>query len=221
MYGAGTAATLALALWASLLLWIAIPWTVLDWSPTLVRSGSMEPVVSTGDVVLLQTVATPDIGPNTVVAFRSGTGRTLHRVVDRTSDGRFVTQGDANPVPDSEPVRPADVEGAAVLVIPWIGQPAVWLADGHWPALALAAAALVLAVAVAPRAFDPRYDPWHGVQRTNPAELLLGPRDRWDASALAPRHLVTTDQLAQVFVDLDVQSRTVDERITQLTRGAT
>jgi len=68
----------------------------------VVRSGSMEPEFSAGDLVFLRPVRQVEVGD--VVAFRTPRGidgsvsRLLHRVVavDDTGD-RFTTKGDANP----------------------------------------------------------------------------------------------------------------------------
>lgn len=187
---------LAISMVASLALWIALPWALLGWTPTLVTSGSMAPLVSPGDVVMIRPVSSADLGPDTVVLYdRSESGRILHRIVAALPDGTFRTRGDANADVDSAPVAVADVRGAAVLAVPWIGQPSLWLHDGR--ALPLAAAGIVLLVllALAPRAFDPAFDPWVAAQRVNPAELLLDragahPGDRRaDSSRLLPENL--------------------------------
>ena len=71
----------------------------------VVRSGSMEPEFSAGDLVFLRPVRQVEVGD--VIAFKTPRGidgsvsRLLHRVVaiDDTGD-RFTTKGEANPEPD-------------------------------------------------------------------------------------------------------------------------
>jgi signal peptidase I len=166
---------LAVSLVTSLAVWIALPWIFLGWSPTLVTSGSMAPLVRPGDVVMIRPVAPEELSPNTVVLYdRPESGRVLHRIVEQLSDSTFRTQGDANGSPDSAPVQVADVRGAAVLAVPWIGRPSLWLHDGRVLPLAATGVTLLVLLVLAPRAFDPAFDPWAASRRVNPAEVLLG-----------------------------------------------
>ena len=174
LYGAGTLSMLLISMISSLSLWIALPWAFLGWHPTLVTSGSMAPLVTPGDVVMIRPVAPQELTPNAVVLFTRDGQRILHRIVEQLPDGSFRTQGDANAVPDSEFVRVSQIHGAAVLAVPWVGRPSLWLSEGRYPLLAAAAAVLVVVVVLAPRSFDPAYDPWQSGNRINPAEVLLG-----------------------------------------------
>ncbi|HEY4625732.1 MAG TPA: signal peptidase I [Blastococcus sp.] len=191
---------------SSLALWIALPWVFLGWSPTLVTSGSMQPLVAPGDVVMVHPVDAEDLTPNTVVLYdRPDTGRVLHRILEQLPDGSFRTGGDANADPDSAPVRLEEIEGAAVLAVPWIGRPSLWLAQGKVLPLALTALAALVVLVLAPRSFDPAFDPWASGRRVNPAEVLLGhsgggPAARRTASSrsLLPQglHELVLDRLA-------------------------
>jgi signal peptidase I len=174
-YGAGTVSMLILSMVGSLSLWIALPWSFLGWSPTLVTTGSMAPLVTPGDVVMIRPVAPEELTPNSVVLYdRADTGRVLHRILEQFPDGSFRTGGDANAVPDSEPVRLAEIEGAAVLAVPWIGRPSLWLHEERTAVVVAAAVVLLGMLRLAPRAFDPAFDPWASGRRVNPAEVLLG-----------------------------------------------
>ena len=116
LYGAGTVSMLMISMASSLSLWIALPWGFLGWSPTLVTSGSMEPLVTPGDVVMIRPVGADELVPNTVILFERADGeRVLHRIVEQLPDGTFRTQGDANAVPDSEFLHAEKIQGAAVL----------------------------------------------------------------------------------------------------------
>src|SRR3712207_7547643 len=94
-------------------LWIVIPWAFMDWSPTLVTSGSMQPLVAPGDVVMIRPAEAEELTANTVVLFERGKKeRVLHRIVEPLPDGTLRTQGDANSVPDSEFLHADQVRGA-------------------------------------------------------------------------------------------------------------
>jgi len=93
----------------------------------VVRSGSMEPEFSAGDLVFLRPVRQIEVGD--VVAFNTPRGidgsvsRVLHRVVavDDTGD-RFTTKGDANPEPDPFKVGLESLVGEATgFKVPYVG----------------------------------------------------------------------------------------------------
>lgn len=134
-----------------LLLFVAVP--ALGWgmSPVVITSGSMEPGIRPGDVVMLDAPA-PDrlLSPGSVIAFNDPVrpGELItHRVSGLTADGRYETQGDANDRPDSTPVSAQDVVGVAKVLVPVVGQPVVWLQQALgffviWAAVTVAACVL-------------------------------------------------------------------------------
>jgi signal peptidase len=94
--------------------------------PALVGSGSMEPKMYPGDVVIIAKVPADNIETGDIIQFRVPEKVTImHRVIEiqETEGGGklFITKGDANDQPDSEPVIPENVVGKAVLTIPKIG----------------------------------------------------------------------------------------------------
>lgn len=224
LYGAGMGSMLIVSMASSLSLWIGLPWAFLGWQPTLITSGSMQPLVAPGDVVMVRPVDVADLVPNTVVLYeRPDTGRVLHRIVEALPDGTFRTRGDANTVDDSGFLHADQVHGAAVIAVPWIGRPSLWLAQRETPPLAASAAGLVFVLALAPRAFDPAYDPWAAGKRVKPAEVLLGrvggnPGDRRSSTgrSLLPEglHAVVLDRLA-------AQSAVAQRRTAHLVEGLT
>jgi signal peptidase I len=222
LYGAGTISMLVISMASSLSLWIALPWGCLDWSPTLVTSGSMEPLVAPGDVVMIRPVSPEELLPNTVVLYdRPDTGRVLHRILEQMPDGTFRTGGDANAVPDSAFVHVEDIEGAAVLAVPWVGRPALWFAEQRWVLLGGAAVVLLAVLRLAPRSFDPAFDPWAAGRRINPAEVLLGrssgnPAER---RASAGSRLLPAELHATVLERLDAQTVAARRRTTTLLEG--
>jgi len=68
----------------------------------VVKTGSMEPVLNVGDVILIDDTVKPDeikVGPDgDVIVFRKPGSRELivHRAIGKTAEG-FITKGDANP----------------------------------------------------------------------------------------------------------------------------
>lgn len=111
--------------------------TLWDWSSYVVRSGSMEPVISVGDVVITQpfnTTSPVPVGrvmlftPPDAVAPRENR---LHRVVENLGAGSYITAGDANRNDDATPVPAANFNGRAIICVPFIGLPLVWLSTGN------------------------------------------------------------------------------------------
>ncbi|GLY00506.1 signal peptidase I [Actinoplanes sp. NBRC 101535] len=114
------------------------------WKPVVVTSGSMSPLITRGDVVVVDPAATGKAG-DVVMYDRPGTGAVTHRIVGYTPDGRYLTKGDANPQRDPQPVTAQAVEGRVRLLVPYLGLPGLRLRTV--PAgvvLALGVAALAL-----------------------------------------------------------------------------
>jgi len=222
LYGAGTVSMLTISMISSLSLWIALPWAFLDWSPTLITSGSMQPLVAPGDVVMIRPVTPQELTPNTVVLFERLDGqRVMHRIVEQLPDGTYRTQGDANEVPDSEFLHAEQIRGAAVLAVPWIGRPSLWLEEGRILHVAATAVLLMTVLVLAPRSFDPAYDPWASGTRVNPAEVLLGGTGgaRADRRGAAGRHLLPETLHGIVLDRLAAQSVAAQRRTAHLLEG--
>ena len=90
----------------------------------VVMSGSMEPAIPVGSIVIVKGVNAEDVEVGDVIAFQTGDSRTLHRVIDKiVENGSFYfrTKGDANEDPDPWIVRPEQVRGGLLLTIPYYG----------------------------------------------------------------------------------------------------
>ena len=93
--------------------------------PIVITSGSMEPTIATGALVLARSVPAADVEVGDVVTVPTATGtRVTHRVV-RVDDGGadlavLTLRGDANPAADPEqyPVSSAD---RMLLDVPLVG----------------------------------------------------------------------------------------------------
>ena len=90
------------------------------WGLATVESGSMEPSLSKGDLLVVRAASGADVGVRDVVVYRSATGSlVVHRVVARDG-GTLTIQGDANDSPDA-PVDESQVLAVAVGRVPGAG----------------------------------------------------------------------------------------------------
>jgi len=97
---------------------------------SVVMSGSMEPTIPVGSIVVVGKVNPEDVKVGDVIAFEAGESATMHRVVEKVvEDGSFYfrTKGDANEDPDPWIVKPEDIRGALLLTIPYYGY-LIWFA---------------------------------------------------------------------------------------------
>jgi len=83
----------------------------------VVLSGSMEPTLSVGDLIIVSE-ARP-YGENDIVVFQSGNSLVVHRIIEIEGES-VITQGDANNTPDS-PINKSVIKGKVVAVVPQVG----------------------------------------------------------------------------------------------------
>lgn len=91
---------------------------VFGYSQMIVISGSMEPAISVGDMVIVH--ETGDYQPGDVITYYDGSAYVTHRLTEKIGD-RYITQGDANNAPD-EPVLAEQIIGKVVVAIPKAGK---------------------------------------------------------------------------------------------------
>jgi len=116
--------TLCLVLALLPFLVFAVPQTVGADHGFVILSGSMEPALSPGDVVIVSDAASVAVGD--IITFSNGGSIPVtHRVVG-VQDGQYITKGDANGNPDTAPVAPGSVLGRVVHTIPLIGYVIIW-----------------------------------------------------------------------------------------------
>ena len=101
--------------------------TVFGYSYANVLSGSMEPLVSAGDLVVCK--EQDEYSVNNVVLFEDEGYVILHRIVGE-EDGAFITQGDANNVPDEARIQPEDIHGILVCSFKGLGSQMAHLSTG-------------------------------------------------------------------------------------------
>lgn len=153
---------------------------IAGWERVVLTSGSMRPFVDPGDIVLAAK-ATHPVVPGTVVVFRNPNkpgSLITHRVLETLPDGTYKTRGDDNPQPDVSPVKPENVIGQGVLLVPVLGLPALWIQQGY-PALAAGAVLGVLILAWLSRfGLLARFDPWQQQLPVEPHGPMNRPKVR-------------------------------------------
>ena len=94
----------------------------------IVLTGSMEPTIKVGDVVLLAPTprAVPKLGDIVAYTARRFSGESVgvftHRIVGGDPINGWLMKGDANPAPDVQKPKSDDIGGVVFFVIPWIGK---------------------------------------------------------------------------------------------------
>ena len=90
-----------------------------------VLSGSMDPAIHTGSIVVVKPVSTYKIGD--IITFGPNTKTqvpTTHRIYDmKVIEGKlqYITKGDANNAPDQKVVLKEEILGKVLLDIPYLG----------------------------------------------------------------------------------------------------
>ena len=110
----------AIALVAVLLIWSALP---IKNGPKvfIVQSGSMEPAIRTGSIVVVKSVGEYKVGDViTFGPYNKTKTPTTHRLVE-IKDGNYITKGDANNAPDQRVIRKSDIVGKVLLDVPYVG----------------------------------------------------------------------------------------------------
>jgi len=87
-------------------------------TPYTILTGSMRPTMPPGTLVVSKPTHVDDIDIGDVITFQIESGKptvATHRVIGRTTDRegnpQFLVQGDANDVPDANPVRAVQIKG--------------------------------------------------------------------------------------------------------------
>ena len=95
------------------------------WQVDTVLSGSMEPAIPTGSILVSRPVAPDEIQVGDVITFFGpGRGRLItHRVtaIERSNGIIFTTKGDANNAEDPFTIPAEDVVGKVLVHIPFLG----------------------------------------------------------------------------------------------------
>ncbi len=110
------------------IIWFAVG--VFPIYPSVIATGSMEPMIKPGDVILVKRITDMEginhLGVGDVMQFKRGSILISHRIieiVEQEDVKSYRTQGDNNSGADIELVKPEDVKGTIVYVVPKVGWP--------------------------------------------------------------------------------------------------
>lgn len=89
----------------------------------VIISGSMEPNIEIGDIVVVKAEENLDIGD--VISYRKDQSVITHRItqINKNENGEieYKTQGDNNNVEDEESIKPSNIEGKVIKIVPKLG----------------------------------------------------------------------------------------------------
>lgn len=91
----------------------------------IIVSGSMEPELSEGDIIIVKKCEENDLKENDIISYRTGQSEITHRIVqiETTEKGkRYITKGDNNIIVDNEPVKYENIEGKYIGKISYLGK---------------------------------------------------------------------------------------------------
>lgn len=148
---------------ATLALVIAGPLVVGD-QPHTDLSGSMEPAISPGDVVINEEIEPWEAEVGDVVTFHDPEDQSkllTHRVVSTKDTGShiwFVTQGDANNTKEHWRVPATGEIGRLLYTVPWVGHLAVFARSKLGWALLIGIPLLLILIEELVRIWRPRPD---------------------------------------------------------------
>jgi len=93
----------------------------------IVLTGSMEPAISTGDIIITTPITRKEPKLGDVVAYQAKrfNGENVavfsHRIISGDIRSGFVVKGDANKSPDNQKPVGSDILGVVIFVIPFLG----------------------------------------------------------------------------------------------------
>lgn len=103
---------------------------IFGYKPFVVLSGSMNPEIKVGDLVLVKEVDTSSLKKDDIIAYRDSQDKvTTHRIVEVINNKEglsFITKGDANNTEDAE-IKASQVEGKYIKKYPGIGKAVLFI----------------------------------------------------------------------------------------------
>ena len=119
--------------------------------PYAVLSGSMEPTYHVGSLIYVKEVDHRQLEVGDPITYMSSRNRVItHRIVGILQDAedpqtlRYITQGDANDVPDAAAVRSENVIGKPVFTVPYLGYVSGFIRSSLGKCVTVAAGALLI-----------------------------------------------------------------------------
>lgn len=99
------------------------------WQNLAVLSGSMEPNISVGSMIIVKNVNPEELEAGDIITFQvSDSTLVTHRVVENNVETqKITTKGDANDVNDGNPVSYSNVIGELFISIPLLGYLSIYM----------------------------------------------------------------------------------------------
>ncbi|HHW31908.1 MAG TPA: signal peptidase I [Clostridiaceae bacterium] len=117
---------IAVSVFSIALIWFAVG--VFPIYPVVILTGSMQPAIDPGDIVLLQRTDGQNLKVGEIIQYWTGEIFIVHRIISiDQATGRYQTKGDSNSAPDSVLVGPEQIKGKLISVIPKVGKLSIWL----------------------------------------------------------------------------------------------
>jgi signal peptidase len=114
------ASWIAVSIISIVMIWFSLG--VFEVFPTVILTGSMEPLLYPGDVALIKKCDAGEVMVGDVIQYWTGEIFIIHRVIAIDEiKGDLRTKGDNNTSPDSRPVTPGQVRGKMIGKIPKLG----------------------------------------------------------------------------------------------------
>lgn len=130
--GKGTAGWIITGVLSVSIVWFVVG--VFPILPSVILTGSMEPVIMPGDIVLVEKTDSDEIEVGDIIMFINADGIFItHRVIEKSSESGeilFVTKGDNNSGADAGHVNSSQLKGRVILIVPDIGKPVLFLRSG-------------------------------------------------------------------------------------------
>lgn len=93
-------------------------------NPTVIYSGSMQPTLQVGDIVIIQKTTVENLKQGDIIQYRKDNVTYVHRIYAITKDNQqthITTKGDANDHPDPDQITPDRILGKSLFTIPQLG----------------------------------------------------------------------------------------------------
>lgn len=122
--------------------------SVFGFSPLTVLTGSMEPEIYPGDMVVIHRQSDYAVGDTITYVVEDGKSSVTHKIIRsyvESGTTYYITQGINNNTEDEFPVAKSQVAGKVVLIIPGLGTFLEWLKTPSGIVLILLFACIVVA----------------------------------------------------------------------------
>lgn len=102
--------------------------------PSVILTGSMEPEIMPGDIILVKKIGIDEVDVGDVIMFNNGEGIYItHRIIeksDETGDVLLVTKGDNNSGADGGSINSSQLKGKVIAIVPYIGKATLFFRNG-------------------------------------------------------------------------------------------